>query len=195
MDYAGPGWQPWLSSTQMDRLDRAQNKCSTPIEAVHLEANVQSYQTTSRRLTAISWEKAKRAPKNHPREVASRPGPPHRLARSNWREQAKRTADQLPEELENREVLSVEAPPPWIEERQRWTAFPKPMGENRSDNSVEKAVNTINDNCPEFVIYTDGSAAEGTRDGGSAVVVTTGDPREPEVVQAIKIRGRTLTSS
>ena len=111
MDYAGPGWQPWLSSTQMDRLDRAQNKCSTPIEAVHLEANVQSYQTTSRRLTAISWEKAKRAPKNHPREVASRPGPPHRLARSNWREQAKRTADQLPEELEKREVLSVEAPP------------------------------------------------------------------------------------
>ena len=126
--------------------------------------------------------------------MASRLGPPHRLARSNWREQAKRTADQLPEELEKREVLSVEAPP-WIEERQRWTAFPKLMGENRSDNSVEKAVNTINDNCPEFVIYTDGSAAEGTRDGGSAVVVTTGDPREPEVVQEIKIRGRTLTSS
>ena len=72
------------------------------------------------------------------------------------------------------------------------------MGENRSDNSVEKAVNTINDTCPEFVIYTDGSAAEGTRDGrdgGSAVVVTTGDPREPEVVQEIKIRGCTLTSS
>ena len=63
MDYAGPGWQPWLSSTQMDRLDRAHNKalrrvtghaCSTPIEAVRLEANVQSYQTTSRRLAAIS---------------------------------------------------------------------------------------------------------------------------------------------
>ena len=45
------------------------------------------------------------------------------------------------------------------------------------------------------MIYTDGSAAEGTRDGGSAVVVTTGDPRESEVVQKIKIRGRNLTSS
>ena len=103
----------------MDRLDRAQNKalrhvtghaCSTQIEAVRLEANAQSYQTTSWRLTAISWEKAKRAPKYHPREVASRPGPPHRFARSNWREQVKRTADQLPEELEKRDFLSVEAP-------------------------------------------------------------------------------------
>ena len=91
--------------------------------------------------------------------------------------------------------LECGSPPPWMEERQRLTTFPKLMGENRSDNSVEKAVNTINGTCPEFVIYTDGSAAEGTRDGGSAVAVTTGDLHESEVVQEIKIRGRTLTSS
>ena len=51
IDYAGPVWQAWLSSTQMDRLDRAQNKAlrrvtghaySTPIEAVRLEATPES---------------------------------------------------------------------------------------------------------------------------------------------------------
>ena len=42
-----------------------------------------------------------------------------------------------------------------------------------------------------FVIYTDGSAAERTIDCGSAVLVASGDPRQPEVVQEIKIRGRT----
>ena len=74
------------------QIDRAQNKalrkvsghaCSTIVEAVRWEANVPSYLTTTRRLSAVSWEKAKRVQINHPREVARRPGLPHRLTRSN----------------------------------------------------------------------------------------------------------------
>ena len=86
LDYSAPGSQPWLSATQLNRLNWAQNKalrkvtgqaCSNPVEAVRLEANVRSYHTTSRRLTTVSWEKAKRATVNRTRDVASRLGAPH----------------------------------------------------------------------------------------------------------------------
>jgi hypothetical protein len=71
LDYAAPAWQPWLSKTEMDRLDRAQNKAlrritgqasSTPLEALRLEAGLPSYETVSKRLVAISREKAYRCP-------------------------------------------------------------------------------------------------------------------------------------
>ena len=50
------------------------------------------------------------------------------------------------------------------------------------------------------LLHTDGPSRPSPEQGAemrncSAVVVTTGDPREPEVIQEIKIRGRTLTSS
>ena len=48
-DYAAPAWQPWLSATNLPCLDYLQNRslqlitgqlASTPLEALHLEADV-----------------------------------------------------------------------------------------------------------------------------------------------------------
>ena len=59
LDYAAPAWQPWLSETNLTNLDRLQNRSlrlitgqlvSTPLEALRLEADVQSYSTCSKRL-------------------------------------------------------------------------------------------------------------------------------------------------
>jgi len=47
----------------------------------------------------------------------------------------------------------------------------------------------------EFVIYTDGSASEGTHDGGAAAVITMGPADHPTVVDTLRHRGRTITSS
>ena len=44
-------------------------------------------------------------------------------------------------------------------------------------------------------IYTDGSTSGGTRNGGTAAVVTRGSPIQPEVVTMIKTKGRSFTSS
>ena len=49
MDYVALAWQPWLSKTNMTRLDTLQNQAlwivtgqlmSTPLEALRLEANI-----------------------------------------------------------------------------------------------------------------------------------------------------------
>ena len=67
LDYAAPGWQPWLSATNVSCLDRLQNRSlrlitsqlvSTPLEALRLEADVQSYHTCSNRLILKAREKA-----------------------------------------------------------------------------------------------------------------------------------------
>ena len=38
----------------------------------------------------------------------------------------------------------------------------------------------------EYVIYNDGSEAEGTLEGGAGVVVTFGEPDDPNVVDTLK---------
>ena len=52
LDYVAPALQPWLSDTNLSCLDRLQNRSlqlitgqlvSTPLEGLHLEADVQSY--------------------------------------------------------------------------------------------------------------------------------------------------------
>ena len=46
-----------------------------------------------------------------------------------------------------------------------------------------------------FTICTEGSAAEGTRNGGTAIVITRGPPTQLEVLTIIKAKSRTFTSS
>jgi len=75
MNYSAPSWQPWLAQTNRDKLEQSQNEAlrivtgqhsTTPVEALRAEAGVVSYATTSKRLCAISHEKAHRMPTDHP---------------------------------------------------------------------------------------------------------------------------------
>ena len=79
LDYVAPAWQPWLSDTNLSCLDRCQNRSlrliagqfvSTTLEALHLESDVQSYPTCSKRLILKAKEKALRSTDNHPKRIA-----------------------------------------------------------------------------------------------------------------------------
>ena len=67
MDYAAPAWQPWLSNTNMTRLEALQNRAlcivtgqlvSTSLDALGKEASVNSYSTSSKQLILKSRQKA-----------------------------------------------------------------------------------------------------------------------------------------
>ena len=67
MDYSAPGRQSWISNTNIEKLERAQNRAlriitgqvqSAPLEAVRAEAKVASYTTESKRTILRSFEKA-----------------------------------------------------------------------------------------------------------------------------------------
>ena len=107
LDYAGSSWQPFLSETQLKKLDTCQNKAlrlitgqysSTPVEALRLESGVEFYPTTSKNLIAISREKADRVDPEHPRHMALRPENPvaHRTARQSWRKKSDEILAPLP---------------------------------------------------------------------------------------------------
>ena len=94
MDYAAPGWQPFLSSTNMNKLEKAQNQALraitgqyslTLLEALRLESGFHSYATHSNRLTVASQQKAFRLPTEHPRAVALSSTVPRRLKSSSWK--------------------------------------------------------------------------------------------------------------
>ena len=75
LDYVAPAWKPRLSVTSLSCLDRIQNRSlrlitgqlvSTPLKALRLEAEVQSYYTGSNRLILKAREKALHSTNDHP---------------------------------------------------------------------------------------------------------------------------------
>ena len=204
LDYASPAWQPSIARTQMDRLERAQNQAlcritgqtaSSPVEALRIEAGLPSYETTSRQLIATSREKAFRRPPNHPRRLALEGEQRHRLCRDSWRENSKKLEASLPEGLTPRETLAGPTEYLWTANPRKWTVSSTLVGGNRTDNARTDAIRVIRESEAQWVIYTDESASEGTHFGGSAMVVTEGDPENPVTIDKIKTKGRIITSS
>ena len=79
LNCAAPAWQSWVSATNLSCLDRLQNYSpqlitgqlvSTPLEALHLKADIQSYHTCCNQLTLKAQEKALRSTNDHPKRFA-----------------------------------------------------------------------------------------------------------------------------
>ena len=236
LDYAAPAWQPWLSKTKMNKLEVSQNRAlrlvtgqyaSTPLEAVRLEAGVDSYSTHSKKLSAIAYEKAMRLDPDHPRRTAIGSNPVHHRSkmRSSWRKEAEETLESLPlKDLPRAELPSpfvrpwadddsqnrvpnwkvfTELPTPKITEPQinpfsvsassaPWATTP---ATSESNPVVEQVITFLDSYGIDTTIYTDGSCSEGTTNGGSAAVITTGSARNPVELETIQKRGGTYTSS
>ena len=116
-DYAAPAWQPWLSETNLSNLDRLQNcslrlitgqLVSTALEALRLEADVQSYSTCSKRLILKTNEKARRSTDDHSKRIALDVDIPQRLqSRSSYRRKAEELSTLLPPDLQHRQTSFI----------------------------------------------------------------------------------------
>ena len=123
MDYSAPAYQPWLTKSQLDKLDDAQNCClqavtgvyrTSNIECRRIEADVPSYHTRSKQLIAIAYEKGLRLPEGHPRRDAiDNSEVPHRLSRSSFREEGKKITQALSTSNAPRKPIPIEFPLPW----------------------------------------------------------------------------------
>jgi ribonuclease HI len=97
--------------------------------------------------------------------------------------------------LQDRAPEAPDHPETWKVPVGTWTASSLREGLNRSAEGRDAALRTIRSSQADWVIYTDGSASEGTSNGGSGLIVTTGDPEVPDTIYSETIRGRLLTSS
>ena len=80
VDYAGPAWQPWISSTNIDLLERTQNVAlrritgqymGSPTGSLNLESDIPRYSTIIDRKCLKAQEKGLRLPPDHPRNIHS----------------------------------------------------------------------------------------------------------------------------
>ena len=210
MDYAAPAWQPWLSNTNMTRLEALQNRAlrivtghlvSTPLDALRKEANVNSYSTTSKQLILKAREKALRNTDDHPKRIALNAHVPQRLqSRSNWRRKAIELAVALPETLNHRQQTNQFTVAPWVVDDCNNCTIHRSIPDisSRADSidlKSQMSISHIDNFGADYIIYTDGSARAGSTNGGSAVVVTQGPAQHSVTIATIKNRGCHFTSS
>jgi len=207
MDYAAAGWQPWLSDTNIDLLDRVQNQAirlitgqmkSSPVDSLRFESGIDPYPTHVERMCLRSAEKALRMPVDHPlRETAELAVKPKGNRRS-WKARTDELGKRIPSAARNRKPEALFARAPWKQAADIEVFDTVPGISGRDDDmeakkaASEARLDALNS---DLVVYTDGSADAGCRNGGAGVVVTRGPAANPTVLENIRVKGAALTSS
>ena len=207
LDYAAPSWQPWLSPSNVELLDRVQNRAlrlitgqmaGAPTDALRLESGVPSYQTHIDRMCLRSAEKAARMPADHPLQTVQN-AVPVRNKRDCWKSRADHFLPMIPEECRLRQPISFFGRAPWDDSSSVTVFCEVPGVKSRHDDPKVKkecSIKQINLLNADLIIYTDGSASgNGTHEGGSGVIVTRGVAEHPVTLSEFKVRGAALTSS
>ena len=204
--YAGFAWQPNTPKTCIDRLSRLQNKAirlvtgqlrSSPKESIRAEAGVPSLETQIKRNAVKAMEKGIRLPADHPRRIAYDSAIPTRNMRGSWRSMADKERALLPDMMRKAKPLLYFNSPPWLSTT-NLMVHSELAGIKRSDAEEFKRRTTmerIKLLDAGTIIYTDGSASEGLYNGGSALVVTDGDPEVPTIITKIARKGSPVTCS
>ena len=202
--YGSAAWAPWVSSTVWGAVERVQLEAarivggtlrSAPKEAVLSEAGLCEVRKVAESLWVCELEKCLRAPVNDPRSEWGSAVVRRRLVRrSDWRSVAsKLLAEVVPEGVDRVGWMLNDCP--WREWRGvEWRLDGVKSGDVHVDR--EAALSRLRElGTTDLVLYTDGSAVEGVRRGGAGVVVTCGDPSEPERVESCSFAAGLLTSS
>ena len=208
MDYAGPGWQPWMKKDTVGILERAQNKAlsrisgqfiTSPIGSLNRETDIPTYATIIRRQCLKAQEKGLRMPPDHPKSIAFNANVAQRTSRQSCRDLARKLTPKLEKTIDNRKPITLfPDTPPWKDTCELTIHDNVPGVASRHDDPASKrkaTIERINSLTGDYNIYTDGSAKSGRLEGGAAAVVTIGDAEDPIVVSRIMQRGRRLTCS
>ena len=184
--YTSPAWSPWISKTNLDKLERAQLKAgraiagltmSTPREAVLLEAGLETLEESYERAAVNKIDVWSHLSEGDPRRETAERLVPQRTRKGDWRNKSRRKLDVLRGEIEGWDEVGVEErrEPPWrrgtpyvlrkANTTKRETAHEQ---RQRSEEAVAES-----GEC-DYEIYTDGSATDGTERGGAGVVAYRG---------------------
>ena len=186
LHFCGAAWQPWLAKSNLQILERIQNRAlscltgqlaDTPLECLRNEAALTSFATTVRRNCLIAWEKSSRLPPDNPRRSLFASPVKHRWKnRNSFSCMGKAECEEVGLDEIPRELFQKWHLPPW-----KWDTSPLwsvrtslVCGSSKKNSVVEilaDAIRSINDaGTLELTIYTDGSAVGGIAFGGSTAI-------------------------
>ena len=122
LTYASPGWFPFLSATnitKLERLHRAASRAitgclsSSPIPLLLTEASLPPLRVTLTQFTLFSHERALRLPTSFPISGLARLGLKPKLCRSSWRAFASTQPLMLPSTCSRKALVACPPCPPW----------------------------------------------------------------------------------
>ena len=171
LTYASPGWFPFLSATnltKLERLHRAASRAitgcllSSPIPLLLTEAFLPPLRVTLTHFTLFSYERALRLPTSFPISGLARLGVKPRLCRSSWRALASTHPLMLPSTCSREALLACPTCPPCnLPSFTVESTLSTPC--SRSDPPLfrQGAVLAYLDSLPphDLVLWTDGSVA------------------------------------
>jgi hypothetical protein len=197
----------------VEMLDRAQNRnlriitgqlASTPTDALRVEAGFQSFGCLRDRAAAAALERSlKLDPATHPRAVQADSGVTRRFKRgADVRLLSKEVFGRVDGGLDALGRLPLPAPTsaPWEWGERCWTVSLSLRGGSDPDDPPARKLADALDTIWKYdqlrtVIYTDGSAVDRVKRGGSSAVVTSGDPGNPTFLDVRHQYGLEYTTS
>ena len=122
LTYASPGWFPFLSATNITKLELLHRAAShtitgclssSPIPLLLSEASLPPLRVILTQFTLLSYERALRLPTSFPISGLARLGVKPRLCRSSWRALASTHLLMLPSTCSREALLACPPCPPW----------------------------------------------------------------------------------
>ena len=169
------------------------------LSARRKEADVPSYETRSKWIILQSVEKAKRLPDDHPRRIALNNAKRSKTDRTSWKEKACQLTSQYTPRIDYEpDQIELHVRDPWNAPTNLTIHQDIPGISSKADITTETVCATlmrIREFESDWVLYTDGSASAGTKDGGAGVIITRGDPAAPDIFHTIQVKGAPQTSS
>ena len=180
--YASPEWFPFLSATDLTKLEhlhqaasRATTGClsSSPIPLLLTEASLPPLRVTLAHFTLLSYERALRLPTSFPISGFARLGAGPRLCRSSWRAFAFTHPLMLPSTCFREALLACPPCPPWnLPSFTVESNLPTPCSRSDPPLSRQGAALAHLDSLPshDLVLWTNGSVPFPFGKGGSGVL-------------------------
>jgi len=211
IDYNAAAWQPWLSKSNIDKIDTIKRTAarkitglyvSTPSEALFLEAGIHPTITTGQRHAITSMEKTIRLQADNPKfQIANKDTKQRTKKRQGWRNMAKKMLNEIVNKNTPRIKWKHNQIPPWQQTKKKISVNSQTINPVKPDDSIVekrmKATETINasQSLYGYNIFTDGSAEAGTNNGGAAAIITVGNPNNPNIIDTIKRPTGTVCTS
>ena len=182
LTYASPGWFPFLSATnitKLERLHRAASRAitgclsSSPIPLLLTEASLPPLRVTLTHFTLFSYERALLLPTSFPISGLARLGVKPRLCRSSWRALASTHPLMLPSTCSREALVACPPCPPWnLPSFTVESTLSSPCSRSDPPHSRQGAALAHLDSLPphDLVLWTDGSVPFPFGKGGSGVL-------------------------
>ena len=179
-EYGSQAWAPWLSKSNLGKLESAQLNAaraitghlrSTPGEFVLKEAHLTPLEARYKTLSLLKADSWLQQADTDPRRLTLDRQAPQRLVKTDWRGLTTPVLREL-NLFSQHQTGEARLPPPWDRPP------PAPIYMTPASKSMpqivqlEKAQRTIEEvGHSDLQIYTDGSTTDGTRNGGAGMII------------------------